>query len=230
MLELATWNLTVPTTNSDTVISTEQLNSGYSSKYFYASKDGSVKFWTPVTGSNTKNSDYPRSELRQTWKSGELRNWYYGNADNQLNAVLTVNQVPSKYKVVIGQIHSSNRPGKVGKPLVKLQYHYRPEAKSGRLEALVRKHPDDDNVMNIALANDIDLNERIAYRLRITPNGQLGIRVTSDDDDGSYYRKLATSWSREPLYFKAGSYVQDNSGNSQEGGRVTFYRLSTSHR
>ncbi len=34
---------------------------------------------------------------------------------------------------------------------------------------------------------------------------------------------------KEPLYFKAGAYVQDNSGNSKEGARVTFAKLDIDH-
>ena len=230
MLDLTTWNLTIPAPEATTVITTERLNSGYSSRYFRPQNDRSVHFWVPVNGSHTANSDYPRSELRETWPDGKLRNWYYEEADNRLNAELTVNQVPSKNKLVIGQIHSSNRPGDIGKPLVKLQYHFRPELNSGRIEALIRKHPDDDKVQNVALVTGITLDERFAYRLRLTPKGLLAISVYNDDDNGSYYRQIATSWSRQPLYFKAGAYAQDNAGHSSEGGRATFYVLNSSHR
>ncbi|MDH0895813.1 MULTISPECIES: polysaccharide lyase family 7 protein [Pseudomonas] len=230
MLDLTTWNLTIPATESATLITTERLNRGYSSQYFRPQNDNSVRFWVPVNGSRTLNSSYPRSELRETWQNGEPRNWYHGEADNILSAVLTVNQVPSKNKLVIGQIHAINRPGDVGSPLVKLQYHFRPESNSGRIEALVRKHPDDSQVQNILLVNDVTLDERFAYRLRLTASGRLGITVYSDDDDGSYYRQMAAAWSREPLYFKAGAYVQDNAGSASEGGRATFYHLNTEHR
>ncbi|MDD0842805.1 polysaccharide lyase family 7 protein [Pseudomonas sp. Gutcm_11s] len=230
MLDLTTWNLTIPATESATLISTQRLNKGYSSQYFRPQNDRSVRFWVPVNGSHTANSRYPRSELRETWPNGELRNWYHGDADNLLSAVLTINQVPSKNKLVIGQIHSTNRPGDVGEPLVKLQYHFRPELNSGRIEALVRKHPDDAKVQNIALVNNVTLNERFAYRLRLTASGRLGITVYSDDDNGAYYRQIASSWSRQPLYFKAGAYAQDNYGSSAEGGRATFYHLNSEHR
>lgn len=229
MLDLSTWNLTVPATESATLITTERLGKGYSSQYFRPLGNHSVRFWVPVNGSHTANSRYPRSELRETWPNGELRNWYFSEADNILSATLTVNQVPSKNKLVIGQIHSINQPGNVGEPLVKLQYHYRPELNSGRIEALIRKHPDDAQVQNIALATGVTLDERFSYRLRLTATGRLGISVYSDDDDGSYYRKIASTWRHQQLYFKAGAYAQDNSGSSSEGGRATFYHLNTAH-
>ncbi len=229
MFDLTTWNLTIPATESATLITTARLNNGYSSQYFRPQHDGSVRFWVPVNGSHTANSRYPRSELRETWPNGELHNWYYSNANNVLSAVLSVNQVPSKNKLVIGQIHSLNQPGNVGEPLIKLQYHFRPEFNSGRVEALIRKHPDDEQVQNIVLATDVTLDERFAYRLRLTASGRLGVTIHSDDDNGSYYRQIASSWRQQQLYFKAGAYAQDNSGSSSEGGRATFYHLNTAH-
>ena len=37
--------------------------------------------------------------------------------------------------------------------------------------------------------------------------------------------KPGAAWGRKPLYFKAGAYVQDTSGDSKEGARVTFAKL-----
>jgi hypothetical protein len=34
---------------------------------------------------------------------------------------------------------------------------------------------------------------------------------------------------QQTLYFKAGAYVQDNSGDSKEGARVTFAKLDIDH-
>lgn len=227
MLDLTTWNLSVPATTSLTSISTARLNAGYSSQYFRP-QGSSVVFWVPVNGARTESARYPRSELRETHANGELHNWYYSEADNILSAVLSVQQVPSKNKLVIGQIHSKDEPGSANDPLLKLQYHY--VNGSGRIEALLRKQPGDSDVQNITLVEDVTLDERFSYQLRITSSGHLGIRIESDDDNGSYYRQLSSSWGRQQLYFKAGAYVQDNYGAASEGGRVTFYHLNTLHR
>jgi hypothetical protein len=37
--------------------------------------------------------------------------------------------------------------------------------------------------------------------------------------------KPGAAWGRKPLYFKARAYVQDTSGDSKEGARVTFAKL-----
>lgn len=226
MLDLTTWNLSVPATHSATLIGTARLNAGYSSQYFRP-EGARVVFWVPVNGARTDSARYPRSELRETHPDGTLHNWYYGEADNILSAVLSVQQVPSKNKLVIGQIHSKDQPGSANDPLLKLQYHY--VNGTGRIEALLRRQPGDSTVQNITLVEGVTLDERFSYQLRITRSGRLGIRIESDDDNGSYYRQLSSSWGRQQLYFKAGAYVQDNYGAASEGGRATFYHLNTLH-
>ena len=229
MLDLTTWNLSIPTDPSPTTISTAQLNNGYKSGYFRRNDDGSVTFWVPVTGSPTEDASYPRSELRETQSDGSLSNWTHGSSDSYLSAILKVDRVPSKNKVVIGQIHSTDEPGSQNDPLIKLQYHYRNGI--GRLELLLREKPGDDQVQNILLAENVQLGERFGYDLRLTPTGKLGVVVISKDGDrGSLYRELNSAWASQQLYFKAGAYIQDNEGPSDEGGRVTFFHLNGSHR
>jgi len=229
VLDLTTWNLSVPSAPAPSTISTARLNNGYSSQYFRRNADDSVTFWVPVNGSRTADARYPRSELRETQADGSLSNWYHASADNYLSAVLTVNQVPSQNKIVIAQVHSKDEPGSNNDPLLKLQYHYLRGV--GRLELLLRKRPGDSGVQNILLAENIQLNQRFSYELRITPNGKLGVKVTSSHgDNGSFYQQLSGYWSTQLLYFKAGAYVQDNYGPSTEGARVTFYWLNSLHR
>ncbi|MCY1430476.1 Alginate lyase [compost metagenome] len=228
MIDLSTWNLTVPAIDSLTLITTDRLNNGYESQYFRRNADGSISFWVPVNGSHTEDARYPRSELRETQADGTLSYWHYNGADNYLSAVLSVEQVPSENKIVIGQIHSKDQPGSDNDPLLKLQYHYL--RGNGRIEALLRKRPGDTEVENIVLAENVDLGERFGYDLRITPSGKLGITITSKGDDGNLYRELSGYWEPQQLYFKAGAYIQDNYGADNEGGRVTFYWLNSLHR
>jgi hypothetical protein len=229
VLDLTTWNLSVPTDPFPTTIETPRLNNGYDSQYFRRNDDGSVTFWAPVNGSHTADARYPRSELRETQADGTLSNWYHASSDSYLSAVLTVNQVPSKNKIVIAQIHSKDEPGSNNDPLAKLQYHYLRGV--GRLELLLRKRPGDADVQNILLTEHIQLNERFSYTLRITPSGKLGVSVqSSQGDHGSFYQQLSGYWSKQQLNFKAGAYIQDNYGPPNEGGRVTFYHVNTQHR
>jgi hypothetical protein len=228
VIDLSTWNLTVPAIDSLTLITTDRLSNGYESQYFRRNSDGSISLWVPVNGSHTEDARYPRTELRETQADGTLSFWYQSSADNYLSAVLSVEQVPSEGKVVIGQIHSKDQPGSYNDPLLKLQYHYL--RGNGRIEALLRKRPGDSEVENIVLVENVDLGERFGYDLRITPSGKLGITVTSKGDDGGLYRELSGYWAPQLLYFKAGAYIQDNYGPDNEGGRVTFYWLNALHR
>lgn len=229
MIDLTTWNLSIPTDTEPSTIETARLNNGFQSKYFRRHSDGSVTVWVPATGSHTLNAEYPRSELRETQADGSLSFWYHASADNYLSAVLSVKQVPSKKKIIIGQIHSKDEPGSRKDPLLKLQYHHLHGI--GRIEALLRKRPGDKKVENFLIAENVQLGERFGYDLRITPSGNLGISVVSSDGDkGALYKELSANWGKQLLYFKAGAYIQDNRGPSSEGGKVTFYWLNSLHR
>lgn len=105
MPDLSTWNLTIPQGRPAITISTSQLQRDYRSDYFQRTADG-IRFWVPVNGSHTRNSEFPRSELRETLSSGRPYNWRYARADNWLEATLRIEAVPSTRRMIIGQIHS----------------------------------------------------------------------------------------------------------------------------
>ncbi|HFX1203005.1 TPA: polysaccharide lyase family 7 protein, partial [Pseudomonas aeruginosa] len=116
-------------------------------------------------------------------------------------------------------------------PLVKLQYYYKPEEGLGRVEALVRNHPDDSYSRNVSILEQVRLGERFNYSLRVTSSGELAVRARSQDgEEDAYYQTLGSAWNDQLLYFKAGAYVNDNAGDSGEGSRVTIYHLNTAHR
>nr|WP_124141410.1 efflux RND transporter periplasmic adaptor subunit [Pseudomonas aeruginosa] len=70
MPDLSTWNLTIPQGRPAITISTSQLQRDYRSDYFQRTADG-IRFWVPVNGSHTRNSEFPRSELRATLKAND---------------------------------------------------------------------------------------------------------------------------------------------------------------
>ena len=128
MIDLATWNLSIPVGVPATTINTPVLVGGYQD-YYFKSLDGRVLFWTPVNGTTTANASYPRSELRETLASGALRNWTYPGAQHTLNAQLSISQVPSTGKIVIGQIHAHGSSW----PLLKLEYQYKTKTATANL-------------------------------------------------------------------------------------------------
>ena len=220
MIDLATWNLSIPEGSPPTTIQTSQLVQGFQDQYFHADS-GTVFFWAPVTGATTANAIYPRSELRETYSNGTLRNWLYSAADNKLAATLAVSQVPSSGKVVIGQIHAKDSTS----PLVKLEYQYKTYSSTGNIVAKVRMRPDDESGQVITIATGIKLNQSFSYLIHLSPAGVLTI-------NGAGYQwssPISSTWSDKPLYFKAGVYVQDNTGYPTEGGTVTFSLLDIDH-
>nr|AIA84422.1 alginate_lyase2 [uncultured Pseudomonas sp.] len=65
MLDISTWNLSVPTDPRPTEVTTQQIARGYQS-HFFTRNSARMTFWVPVTGSHTSDSVFPRSELRET--------------------------------------------------------------------------------------------------------------------------------------------------------------------
>lgn len=220
MIDLATWNLSVPVGSPPYTVETTKLVDGFKDQYFH-SDTGTLFFWSPVTGTRTENAIYPRTELRETYSNGTLKNWYYPAADNFLRATLAVNQVPSTGKIVIGQIHAYNST----KPMVKVEYQYKDSSATGNIVAKVRMHPDDDTARVITIATGVKLDQEFSYLIHLSPGGALGISAAGYQWDTD----ISAMWRDKPLYFKAGAYVQDNTGYTSEGGQVTFSRLDIDH-
>ena len=86
--------------------------------------------------------------------------------------------------MIIGQIHSKSPQTDDGEPLVKLQYYYKPEEGLGRVEALVRNHPDDSYSRNVSILEQVRLGERF-NSLRVTSSGELAVRARSQDGEGT---------------------------------------------
>ncbi len=193
------------TSGDSASIPAAQLTGGYSNAlYFYTGPvDGAMVFWAPVTGATTPNSSYPRSELReQLTPPSNSTNWLpYGN--HRLSAQCRVTQVPSTGKVIIGQIHCYTGNAR---PLLKLQYN------NGVIEALVKTNSNYDADFKFYFQN-VGLSNLVSYEihqengwLTTTVNGlSQAINVFVTDPD----------WATNGLYFKAGSYCQDNSRRHQ---------------
>jgi hypothetical protein len=220
MIELAMWNLSIPVGVPATTIETRVLAGGYQDHYFQ-SKEGAIFFWAPVNGTTTESAKYPRTELRETFADGRLRNWTYPEADNFLRASLSVSQVPSTGKIVIGQIHAL----KSSEPLLKLEYQYKTKTADGNIVAKVRPSPD-AAIQTVTVANGIRLNQPFRYVINLKPDGTLAISLNSIN----WSTRVEPTWAVKPLYFKAGVYTQDNTGYETEAGAARFDLLKIEHR
>ncbi|WNW13045.1 polysaccharide lyase family 7 protein [Pseudomonas sp. DTU_2021_1001937_2_SI_NGA_ILE_001] len=220
MIDLGSWNLSIPVGSPPKTIETQQLKQGYDGKYFESHSDR-IFFWAPVTGTKTDNAKFPRSELRETWSDGTPHNWLFPEADNFLYATLAVNQVPSSGRIVIGQIHTKDSD----RPMLKVEYQYKDATKTGNIVAKVRQRFEDKEARIITLLEGVALEERFRYIIHLSPGGELSVSVK----DSNWRTSVGASWRDKPLYFKAGVYTQDNTGYTSEGGKATFYRLDIDH-
>ena len=224
MIDLNTWNLTIPVGEPATTISTPLLVAGYNDDYF-KNINGTLFFWAPVDGTTTKNAKYPRSELRETYADGTRRNWKYQDADNTLSATLKVTQVPSTGKIVIGQIHNVEGDD----PPIKVQYQYSTTDKTGKIVAIYRTKPGIDSV-SVTIRNAVPMNQSFSYTIRLTPAGTLAVDTKVNALSQRWTTKLDPTWGAQTMYFKAGAYVQDNVGVNSEAGAVQFSKLLIQHR
>lgn len=218
MIDLDTWNLSIPVGSPAITIDTPKLASGYKDGFFKSGE--TLFFWAPVTGSTTKSAKYPRTELRETKPDGSLNNWKYNAADNMLRAALAVNQVPSTGKIVIGQIHCNGST----EPMLKVEYQWMDAKRLGNIVAKYRATPTSEPAV-IIVAQKVPMNQRFTYTIHLTPSGNLTVNAANFQ----WGAKVDKSWSSASLYFKAGVYTQDNSGYATEGGAATFYKLAIEH-
>lgn len=224
MIDLNTWNLTIPVGEPATTITTPLLASGYQDDYF-RHINGTLFFWAPVDGTTTRNAKYPRSELRETYADGKLRNWRYKEADNHLRATLKVTQVPSTGKIVVGQIHNVEGDD----PPIKLQYQYSGSTKTGSIVAIYRLKPG-IATSSVIVQRNVPLGGAFSYTITLTKGGTLAVYTkTPTTETAKWSARLDPAWAAQTLYFKAGSYVQDNAGDNTEAGSVNFTKLLVEH-
>ena len=215
-IDLLPWKLTLPVgpARKPLEIAGADLARGYASEYFYRAQDGAWVFWAPVTGTTTTTSHFPRSELRETRRDGTEINWREADGVSVLSATCAVLQVPSTTgKTVIGQIHAKS----VNLPLLKLSYQ------KGEVVALVKmtSKSDADTPYKLCAA---PIGQRISYQIRLDHD-----RLSVTANGKTITAVIAPDWQPVTLYFKAGNYVQANSGSPTDGGRVAFYDISVSH-
>src|SRR6185503_16878576 len=70
-------------------------------------------------------------------------------------------------------------------------------------------------------------DELITYEIKVV-DGVASVTVNGVTKSHNFYA-TDSAWKDSTFYFKAGAYLQDNTGPETEGGRVAFYSLSVSH-
>lgn len=214
--DLSHWKLTLPDDDASEVPNAE-LRAGYASRYFHLADNGAMVFVAPAGAGSTKNSDYPRSELRELLDpDDDNRNWG-AMGFHQLKATARVLRAPSTQKIIVGQIHGFD-----ARPLIKLQWH------KGRLKALIKRHPQGSNEdLRHTFATPVG-NDLFSYTIELH-DGVLMVEVNGERIRHDVFGH-DPAWREVAFYFKAGAYVQDDEEDGDEDvGEVQFTQLSVRH-
>ena len=210
LVDLGNWYLTLPTgpAGDPDTVQPAQL-AGYSNDYFRLNKsrDG-VVFTAPVTGATTKNSHYPRSELREMNGTEEAA-WSNESGRHTLRATEAVTELPeSKPELVTAQIHGGDD-----------------DVMQIRLEGNHLMVQYADGAKQVMLDPDYRLGT--PYDIEIVAAAH-SVQVSYNGNPKAELPLSGSTW-----YFKAGAYVQSNPSKgdaSGAAGQVIIYALEVDHK
>jgi len=203
LLALSGWKLTLPEGQPDE-IGPDRLRAFSHPDWFFVAPDGKgVVFRAPAGGATTKNSRYPRCELR------EMAAWSTARGRHVLDLVQAITRLPAKKPhVVAGQIHDATDDV----VMIRLEgTHLFVEGGGKALGTLDR---------------DYRLGTDFAIRLEAS-GGR--VRVFYRDQETP---QVETSRAAEGCYFKAGVYTQSNPSRGEDPaavGEVVIRRLAVVH-
>ncbi len=172
----------------------------------------------------------------------------WGGRNGELTATLRINRVTTTGnglhpgRTIIGQIHASD-----DEP-ARLYYRKLPDATFG---CVYFEHEIDnrDNTFNLigdercddndgdGPSNGIELDELFSYEI-INEGADITVIIRTGDFDGTPIAELTINMneldsgydtSDEWMYFKAGVYTQNNTGDDDDTDIATFYRISNTH-
>ena len=164
-----------------------------------------------------------------------------GGVDGELIAELAVNHVTETGdksqvgRVIIGQIHANN-----DEP-IRVYYRKLPGNNKGSIYLAHEIEGGDDIYYELIgnrsqsatdPENGIALNERFGYQIKVVANlltltitraGKADVTQVVDMTNSGYDQ------GGQYMYFKAGAYNQNNTGNTKDYVQTTFYKISNSH-
>ena len=216
VIDLSSWKITLPVAKKGAENALEvkhpKIATFFDTKYFYAdttSENPVVVFRAPCGGATTKNSKYPRCELRQMSKGGKSRA-VWSTDDQELNTLTmraAITHIPKvKRHVVCAQIHDS----KNDLIMIRLENKH----------LFIERNPFEDV--------SIDKNYKLGTPFDLKVQAGTGkVKVW-------YNEELKMDWvkSTNGCYFKAGCYTQSNpeKGDRPDSyGEVQVYQLTINH-
>ena len=218
--DLTFWKLTLPVDYIGNPFGTAaevkhpQLTT-YNTQHFYTDTDGAMTFWCPVIGATTSGATAPRTELRELINGDDSDVNWSAMGTHILRAQCRVTQQPDTGDVIIGQVH-----GYPSQRLVKVQYG------SGRVQVYIRNSLTASG--DTKFIHSVAPNSLITYEIKVV-DGVAFVAVNGVTNSFNFGASDPAWLTDSTFYFKAGAYLQDNSGPITEGGRVCFYQLSSAH-
>ncbi len=211
-VKLSGWKLTLPTASSKGAAASVEP-ADQSPPWLTKGDDGSIKFWAPVKGAKTPNSQHPRTELVS------LSNWKAGSGKHTLRASLQVGQVPTgNGDIIIGQIHGADDIKSV--PFVMLHYA------NGEVRVVVKKGQSGPTSDKIPLISGVPLNAKFDYTITDSGDGKLLFTATCGSNTKQATAEIPAPFKNATVRFQAGAYQQGTGGGGDDdGARVTFYTL-----
>lgn len=213
VLDLKNWKLTLPigAVGKPTEVKQPEVNRYSAAAFFFLdSARKGVVFRAPVNGVTTKNSKYPRTELREMSNGGrEKAAWSTTEGKHTLITTQTITHLPvAKPHVVSAQIHDENDDV----VMIRLEReHLFVEGGGNELGSL-------DTNYQLGTPFTVKL-EASAGRIRVYFNDMNKPRVDVE--------RAATG-----CYFKAGVYTQSNREKGDDAnayGEVVISRLEVHH-
>jgi Alginate lyase len=213
-VSLAGWKLTIPeASQKGTAANINPAKS--SSPWLTRGSNGSLKFWAPVNGATTPNSEHPRTEL------DSLNNFKAGSGQHALRASLSVAQAPTgNQDIIIGQIHGADDISSV--PFVMLHYD------SGTIKVVMKQAQSGSTSDKFPLITGVPLGSRFDFTISDPGTGSLVFTATYGSNTKRVTTAIPGPFKGATVRFQAGAYQQGEGGDgsSSDGARVTFYTLS----
>ncbi|MFY0598904.1 MAG: polysaccharide lyase family 7 protein [Cyclobacteriaceae bacterium] len=255
--DLSEWKITLPDQNE--VSETDLAGGYEKANEFYTdTMTGAMVFRCPNDG-QTGGSTYPRSELREMLRAGNTsistkgigkNNWVFststqankeasGGVDGTMTATVAVDHVSttgdnSKIgRVIIGQIHASDdEPCRIyyrklpNNTLGSIYFAHEPITGSEQWYEMIGSRSSSASNPTDGIA----LGEKFSYQIKVVGN-TLTVTIMRDgkDDVVQEVDMSASGFEDDWMYFKAGNYNQNNSGDPGDYCQVSFFALSKSH-
>jgi hypothetical protein len=205
------WKLTLPggKEGDPTEILPSDLRSFVEDGIFHLTPEGDgVVFRAEVGGATTKNSNYPRSELREMAGAEEEASWSNTSGSHTLDVRQAITETPPvKPHVVAAQIHDGSD-----------------DVLQIRLEGTTLAVQYNDGKSQIVIDPDYQLGT--PYDLRIAAEDSRVV-VFYNGEQAAELPLHGSSW-----YFKVGAYTQSNPEKGDESGaagEVVVYDLALNH-